>query len=108
MISIAVSGRRMHEHRQTFTVEHQPRYDLAKVLRCKNRLIHRVEMRTNGLVVPAAKLHWQSGPYPFAHARCRVFRVWIVIDMGVVVLDLPLAHKAPLRQSIAFFLSNLE
>src|SRR5262249_31710293 len=27
--------------------------------------------------------------------------------MGVVALDLPLAHKAPLRQSIAFFLSTL-
>src|SRR4029434_5743779 len=106
MISIAIPSRRMHENRQPFTVEHQPRYDLAKILQGKHGLIHRLEMRTNRLVVPASKLHSKARPQPFTHACRRIFRVRIVIAMGVVAPDFPLAHKPPLRLTIAFFLST--
>src|SRR4029450_12218508 len=97
----------MHENRQTFTVDHQPRYNLAKLLRSKHRLIHPFEMRTDGLLVPASKLDAESSPQPFTHPRRRIFCVQIIIDMGVVALDFPFAHKAPLPPSVVLFLSNL-
>jgi hypothetical protein len=93
VISIPISGRWMDEYGQAFTVEHQPGHNFAEFLRGENRLIHSVKMRSDRLVVPAAKLDIetaQSLPYPRGGLP-GLRRV--IIDMGVITFDDALAHK---------------
>src|SRR6266545_608044 len=96
----------MHEHGQAFTVEHEPGHNLTELLRSENRLIHRVEVRTDRLVMPAAELYVETRQ-PFAHPRRRVPRFCrIIIDVGVVAFDHPLAHKHLSDERLLSLLSN--
>src|SRR5258705_1140543 len=73
-------------------MKHQPRNDAGEFLGSKNRLIHRIQVRPDRLIMPTAKLDVetrQSG----AHPRRRIPRLRrIVINMGVVALDDALTH----------------
>src|SRR5262245_34507784 len=106
MIAAAVPGRWMHEHRQAFSVKHQPGNHLAEFLRSEYRLVHGVEVRTDGLIVPATELDIESAQ-TLSHARGRVASLCrVIIDMGVITLDHTLAHRTPLRE-IGSLLPNL-
>src|SRR4030095_3961586 len=92
----------MHEHRQPFSVKHQPRNHLAKFLRGENRLIHGIKVRTDGLIVPATEVHGESAQ-TLSHARGSVASLCrVIIDMGMVTLDHTLAHRTPLFERLMF------
>src|ERR671922_843983 len=106
VISITVSGRRMHEHGQSFAMEHQPWHNFAELLGGENCLIHRVEMRPDWLVVPAAKLDIEPSQ-SLSDTRGGLPRLRrIIIDMGVVAFDRALAHKYLFHERLLFLLSN--
>src|SRR5258705_11337528 len=74
-------------------MKHQPRDDSGEFLGSKDRLIHRVQVRPDRLIMPPAKLDVESRQSG-AHPRRRIPRLRrIVINMGVVALDHALAHK---------------
>ena len=51
-----VAGFRMQQHDQVIAIEHQPRHERRKHLGGKSNLKHRLGMRSDQFVVPAAKL----------------------------------------------------
>src|SRR5918992_4198419 len=93
MISVTVSGRRMDQHGQALTIEHQPGNDFGKLVVCEQRLIHRLWMRSDGLVMPAAKLNIEVGQ-PCAYLARRIAGSRIVVYMGVIAFYFTLAHEA--------------
>ena len=56
VITVAIAGGRMNQHRQAFAVEHQPWHDLGELIVGEQRLLHGVEMRPHRFVMPDAQL----------------------------------------------------
>src|SRR5262249_9235115 len=84
----------MQQHDQIVAIEHQPRHKGGEHLRRKGDLKHRLRMRANQLVMPAAKFGLQkigsdplAQPFGATAAFCR-----IVVDVGVKVRNCPVAH----------------
>ena len=76
-------------------MEHEPGHDLAEFFGCKHGLVHRVQMRPDRFIVPAAKLHIKSRK-PGAHRRCRFTSLFrIIVNMRVVAFDHSLGHGTP-------------
>src|SRR5258706_5518037 len=55
MIALAVAGLGMHQDGEPLAVEHQPRHHPGELLGREERLVHRLQMRPDELVVPAAE-----------------------------------------------------
>ena len=91
MIGVVVSGLGMEKDRQAIAVEHQPRKERPGEIGRKRDLIHRLGMRPDQFVMPAAKLG--AGKFR-GNTLTQTFRpiaglFRIVIDMRVIGLDRP-------------------
>src|SRR5712672_2667409 len=89
MVDIVVAGLRVQQDGQAVAVEHEPGQERAQQRARKRDLIHRLRMRPDQRVVPAAERGLgECGRHPLAQpGRPVAARRRIVIDVGVIGRD---------------------
>ena len=93
-----LSGLGVHEHREPAAVEHQPSHDPVELIRRECDLVHRLGMRPDRLVAPAAELHREVGIERLAHRGGVGAARFVIVDMGVIASDFGhVFHRLPLH-----------
>src|SRR5229473_7535554 len=87
MVGVSVAGLRMHQNRKLRAIQHEPRDNSGKFVRCKLDLVHRDRMWPDGLVAPAPHLDGEVLLELLADTCGGLTRTFIVINVGVITFD---------------------
>src|ERR1700761_6206460 len=89
MVGVIVAGLGVKQNGETVAVEHQPGHETRQHFGRKRDLIHRLWMRTDQFIVPAAELglrKFSSNTLAQAFRTIAALRRF-VIDMNVIIYD---------------------